>query len=76
MDSHFYDYLNLDDYDIKEKIKTLIKEVYFVGGIASVNWHPHTLSETYGWKNGYLILINEIKKNEKNIRKKNRSSYS
>ena len=71
MDSHLYDYSLLSLKKIKHNIKKIINEVYFVGGIASINWHPHTLSEAYGWKRGYKYLIKLIKIYEKNLYRKN-----
>ena len=37
-----------------------ISEVKTVGGIASVNWHPHTLHPHYGWRVGYEDLLRQI----------------
>ena len=63
MDSHLYDYELNDEKNIRLKIKKIIDEVKFVGGIASINWHPHTLGNEYGWKGGYKYLIKYIKTN-------------
>lgn len=62
MDSHLYDYELNDQNKIRLKIKKLIDEVKFVGGVASINWHPHTLGNEYGWREGYKYLIKYIKK--------------
>ena len=67
MDSHLYDYNPENLSAIKSSIKKIIEEIIFVGGVASINWHPHTLSKSYGWRSGYLYLIKLIKKNEKNL---------
>lgn len=62
MDSHIYDYNNYKDSEIEQKIKIWIDEVNFVGGYSSVLWHPHTIGKNYGWKNGFIILLNLINK--------------
>ena len=61
MDSHLYDYELNDEKNIRLKIKKIIDEVKFVGGVASINWHPHTLGKEYGWREGYKYLIKYIK---------------
>ena len=63
MDSHLYDYELNNEKNIRLKIKKIIDEVKFVGGIASINWHPHTLGNEYGWREGYKYLIKYIKTN-------------
>jgi len=69
MDSHLYDYSLMDYNSIKSSIKNVIDEIFFVGGVASINWHPHTISQSYGWDKGYYYLIKQIKKNEKYLQK-------
>lgn len=57
MDSHFYDYASQREDGIANEMKRWIMEVEAVGGQASVNWHPHTISETYGWGRGFADLL-------------------
>jgi hypothetical protein len=61
MDSHLYDYQSLNDADRELELEKWIKEVRLVRGKAAVLWHPHTLSEDYGWRNGFIYLVNLIK---------------
>ena len=60
MDSHFYSYEKIGESQRRDKIKELINEVVMVGGVACINWHPHTLSSDYDWKNGYLDVLDAI----------------
>ena len=41
----------------------LIREVKNVGGVACVNWHPHTISEDYSWREGYIELLDMLSEN-------------
>lgn len=61
MDSHLYDY-RLES-DPGGEIRHWIGEVKAVGGVASVLWHPHTLSPDYGWLPGFEALLNSLGKN-------------
>ena len=67
MDSHLYDYSQMEFDQIKKSINKILDEVILVGGTISINWHPHTISKSFGWKKGYDHLIKKIKKNEKYI---------
>jgi len=58
MDSHLYDYNSFTDKEINTEIKKWINEVIKVHGSAAVLWHPHTLSKSYGWENGFINLLN------------------
>jgi hypothetical protein len=57
MDSHLFDYQDFDDEARIKTLQKLIKEVMFVGGAASIIWHPHTISSDYGWLSGYTQLL-------------------
>lgn len=61
MDSHFYDYRKLNNNEREIEMKKWIDEIRYVHGQAAVLWHPHTLTNTYGWKNGFIQLIKLIK---------------
>lgn len=57
MDSHVYDYAGVNRVGPEEAIKPWLDEVRAVRGIASVNWHPHTITPVYGWGNGFETLL-------------------
>ncbi len=57
MDSQLYDYANMNEETRQEKIRSLIDEIRFVRGQATVLWHPHSLSKDYGWGEGFEALI-------------------
>jgi hypothetical protein len=62
MDSHFYDYsLYENNIQRKNNIQNWIKEIKEVSGHASVLWHSHTLSDDYGWQDGFEYLLESIK---------------
>ena len=61
MDSHLYDYAHLSEDERLNQIRKWLHEIRFVHGSATVLWHPHTLSKDYGWRNGFLSLIKELK---------------
>lgn len=60
MDSHFYDYMIFSDTGRESEIKRWLDEIRFVNGVATINWHPHTLSRDYGWRNGYETALRLI----------------
>lgn len=57
MDSQFYDYQLLDADARLQAMSRWINEVRAVGGVATVNWHTHTIVEPYGWGEGYRDLL-------------------
>ncbi|WBF66163.1 hypothetical protein LN040_10530 [Desulfovibrio subterraneus] len=60
MDSHLYDYSDLEPQERMARISAIIREVRSVHGVASVLWHPHTIGKEYGWKDGFLELLETI----------------
>jgi len=60
MDAHFYNYMQLDDSQLNNKIKQLLHEIYNVHGKAAILWHTHVLSKDYGWKKGFEKVIEYI----------------
>lgn len=60
MDSHLFDYGLLTAPERKNAIKKLIRENVSIGGICSVLWHPHTLTQDYGWQEDFEVLLNEL----------------
>jgi hypothetical protein len=57
MDSHLYDYQSMDNEERKNHISAWIDEIKQVGGQAALLWHPHTLTKTYAWGQGFDDLI-------------------
>lgn len=57
MDSHFYDYGDLAPADVPSAMEHWMREIAFVGGEATVLWHPHGLSQDYGWAAGFESLL-------------------
>ncbi len=60
MDSHLYDYNNLNSLEIDAEIDALISEVELIKGQASIIWHPHTLGSDYGWSDGFQALLERL----------------
>lgn len=60
MDSHLYDYAAASKRDPKRETARWIDEIRFVRGTASVLWHPHVLSDDYGWAAGYEDLLHAV----------------
>lgn len=62
MDSHFYDYKFMNSDVRKKNMRDWVNKVKYVGGNVAVLWHPHTLSNNYGWQEGYRDLVDLIGK--------------
>lgn len=61
MDSHFYDYTQMTREERQANIKRWLSEVFFVGGKVAILWHPHTLTDDYGWRDGFIDVLNMLK---------------
>lgn len=57
MDSHAYDYELMPDSTRRSEIRFWLNELKLVGGHCALLWHPHTLTEDYGWKYGFQDCI-------------------
>mgnify|MGYP001822850495 CR=1 FL=1 len=62
MDSHQYDYAALagDDGEHRVTLRDVVTECRAVGGDIDLLWHPHTLSEDYGWREGFTEMLREV----------------
>ena len=60
MDSHLYDYDDLNQEERKRKINNLLEECKFVNGNVALLWHPHTISEDYGWLDSFSYLVTQL----------------
>jgi hypothetical protein len=61
MDSHFYDYNLMTGTERENEMRKWVEEVRKVNGTAAVLWHPHTLTNDYGWKPGFVHLLKLIR---------------
>jgi hypothetical protein len=61
MDSHLYDYRQMNDSERRTAILAWLGEVRAVGGKVAIVWHPHTLTNDYGWADGFTELVNIVK---------------
>ena len=57
MDSHCYDYQPMSADQRQQSIQHWIGECQAVRGQIAVLWHPHTLSDDYGWSQGFNDTI-------------------
>jgi hypothetical protein len=57
MDSHLYDYQNFRFSERIDQIKSWTNECKSVYGECSLLWHPHTLTNDYGWELGLKQLL-------------------
>lgn len=46
----------------QKEIDRLLDEIETFGGHVAINWHPHTLSNCYDWKDTYKYLLDSISK--------------
>ena len=63
MDSHLYDYKDLNSSSRKQEIYHWISECKKVQGSAAILWHPHTLSKDYYWRDGFEETLKEVTSN-------------
>jgi hypothetical protein len=69
MDSHLYDYQLTAERNVPDVIDRALDEVRIVGGRAGVLWHPHTLSDDYGWRDGYRHVLDVVGSGAKHARR-------
>jgi hypothetical protein len=60
MDSHLYDYAELDPSARAKRLRHMVDEVRAVCGEAAILWHPHTLSRDYGWQKGFEEMLEVV----------------
>ncbi len=63
VDSQLYDYLCLIGEEIELEINHWIKEIMATRGAASILWHPHTISDDYGWCKGFESVLKAVEVN-------------
>ena len=59
MDSHLHDYATCPEAAQKTTLH-ILKELWATGGQATILWHPHTISNDYGWQTTYNFLLNRL----------------
>ena len=60
MDSHFYDYKMFSDEQRSVEIEKWVNEPKLTGGEVTVLWHPHTLTNDYGWMPGFKNILKAL----------------
>lgn len=60
MDSHQYDYDALVQGATRVDASSLINECTTVSGTMEMLWHPHSLSADYGWRPGFVELVEDL----------------
>lgn len=61
MDSHCYDYFPMGAAERLQAMDHWVNECKAVRGRIAVLWHPHTLTQDYGWSDGFHQLLGIIK---------------
>lgn len=61
MDSHLFDYGQMNSTDRKIIIDNMLDEIAFVGGEATVIWHQRVFHADYNWGDDYRYLLEGIK---------------
>lgn len=61
MDSHLFDYGQMNPNDRKKIIDNILDEIAFVGGEATVIWHQRVFHSDYNWGEDYRYLLEGIK---------------
>lgn len=61
MDSHLFDYGQLEVEARQKVIDYYLDEIAFVGGEATVIWHHRVFHSDYGWGDDYTYLLEGIK---------------
>jgi hypothetical protein len=61
MDSHLFDYGQMDTEKRKKTIDRILDEIAFVGGEATVIWHQRVFHMDYNWGDDYRYLLEGIK---------------
>jgi hypothetical protein len=62
MDSHVYDYQAMTAPQRCSQFRYWLEELKAVSGTAAVLWHTQTLSSDYGWTEGFMQLIESMKR--------------
>jgi hypothetical protein len=60
MDSHFYDYQPMTPEARREAMAHWVSECRMVFGQVAILWHPHTLTADYGWRQGFVELLDAL----------------
>ncbi len=61
MDSHLFDYGQMDTEKRKKTIDRILDEIAFVGGEATVIWHQRVFHQDYNWGEDYRYLLEGVK---------------
>lgn len=62
MDSHLYDYGDVDHEERYQQMNYWLDEIMAVRGTATIIWHQRVMSNDYGWGPGYEYLLSRIKR--------------
>lgn len=57
MDSHLYDYAQMDEEGRRASIDHILLELKETGGEASIIWHQRVFHKDYNWGGGYAYLL-------------------